>query len=306
MVGSTMVDPIDDIARQARQGSVSAIIQVLNEKLVDSGVRTRAILADGVLQLLCEAATPEQLEQSPLVDRIRQILESIQPRNIRRININSRIVREQQLLWLEEVSRDPQHQLLWAQEITLARMNPLKRLFEDWFADKPEYAKTMPKSNRDEKAQQHFWRGLVGGISFSMLLLLIGWVVADWMGLKLGSQMQAVTTPTNQPSSAPIAPSQPDPFVQAVRIAEQAVVDGQAAQTPADWLDLAARWQRASDLMAQIPAGDTRYKTAQDRTQVYRKNSEVAMIKAERQRQPALGNTPSPNPPPSPNTSPNN
>ncbi|MBD2465429.1 hypothetical protein H6G89_30950 [Oscillatoria sp. FACHB-1407] len=291
-----MVDPIDDIARQARQGSVSAIIQVLNEKLVDSGVRTRAIFADGVLQLLCEAATPEQLEQTTLVDRIRQILESIQPRNIRRININSRIVREQQLLWLEEVNRDPEHQLLWSQEITLARMNPLKRLFEDWFAEKPEYAKTLPKTNRENKAQQHFWRGLVGGVSFSLLLLLVGWVVADWMGLRLGSQIQAVTTPTDEASPTPAAPSQPDPFVQAVRIAEQAVVDGQSAQTPADWLDLAARWQRASDLMAQIPPGDSRYKTAQDRTQVYRQNSEVAMLKAERQRQqPAANVKPSPN-----------
>jgi hypothetical protein len=70
-----MRDPMDDIARQAHQGSVAAIIQTLNEQLSDAGVRTRAVFADGVLQLLCEAASKEQLEQSVLVVKIRQILE---------------------------------------------------------------------------------------------------------------------------------------------------------------------------------------------------------------------------------------
>ncbi|MHC5826972.1 MAG: hypothetical protein ACYT04_66665, partial [Nostoc sp.] len=83
-----VVDRINDIAWQAHQGSVAAIIQLLNEKLAKSGVRTRAIFSDGVLQLLCEAARVEQLEQSPVVEQIQQILESIAPRQIRRVNIN--------------------------------------------------------------------------------------------------------------------------------------------------------------------------------------------------------------------------
>src|ERR671932_2720775 len=85
MVLKNMRDPVDDIARQARQGSVAAIIQTLNEQLADVGVRTRAVFAAGVLQLLCEAATKEQLEQSVLIAQIRQILEDIAPRNIRRV-----------------------------------------------------------------------------------------------------------------------------------------------------------------------------------------------------------------------------
>ena len=116
-----MVDQINDIAWQAHQGSVAAIIQILNERLANSGVRTRAIFEKGVLQLLCEASTVDKLEQSILVKQIRQILESIAPRNIRRVNINSRIVREQQLLWLEEISRDPENQLLWSEEVTLVK-----------------------------------------------------------------------------------------------------------------------------------------------------------------------------------------
>ncbi len=49
-----MVNIVDDIARQARQGSVAAIIQILNDRLAEIGVRTRAVFADGVLQLLCD------------------------------------------------------------------------------------------------------------------------------------------------------------------------------------------------------------------------------------------------------------
>ena len=123
-----MSGTMEDIARQAHQGSVVAIIQTLNERLADFGVRTRAILADGVLQVLCEAAKPEQLEQSILVSQIQEILEEISPRNIRRVRINSRIVREEQLLWLEEISRDPDNQLLWYEDITLTRPNFFKQL----------------------------------------------------------------------------------------------------------------------------------------------------------------------------------
>lgn len=46
-----MVDRINDIAWQAHQGSVAAIIQLLNENLAHLGVRTRAVFSNGVLQL---------------------------------------------------------------------------------------------------------------------------------------------------------------------------------------------------------------------------------------------------------------
>ena len=92
---------MSDVAKQARQGSVAAIIQVLNEQLADLGVRTRAVIASGVLQILCEASTVEQLEQEQVVSRVQQILEEISPFGLRRVQVNSRLVREQQMLWLE-------------------------------------------------------------------------------------------------------------------------------------------------------------------------------------------------------------
>jgi hypothetical protein len=309
-----MVDPMDDIVRQARQGSVSAIIQVLNEKLAGSGIRTRAMFSQGVLQLLCEGAKPDQLEQPVIVPQVRQILESLQPRHIRKANINCRVVREQQLLWLEEISRDPDNQLLWSEEITLRQPTLMQRLTQDakdrrQGAARVEMPKSAPKLAREKKV---FWRGLVGGASLSLFLLLLGWATYGWLSPKLAGQPAATETakapsPEASPSPAPASPAsaastqpkpssspvtaasqrpaspKPDPFADAVRLAEGTVTTGQAAQTPAEWLEVATRWQRASDLMSQVSASDPRYVTAQDRVNQYRQNSETALQRAQSQ-----------------------
>ncbi|MBD2089818.1 hypothetical protein H6F67_08120 [Microcoleus sp. FACHB-1515] len=297
-----MVDPMDDIARQARQGSVAAIIQILNEKLANSGVRTRAMFADGALQLLCEAPKIEQLEQASLVDRVRQILERISPRNVRRVNINSRIVREQQLLWLEEIQRNPED-LLWSEEITLARGNPVQRFFEDRKTARALKVVKPTPSPREERAKRQFWRGILGGVSFSVLLLILGGVVYKWLQNSQVAEVENTTQVANEaalrgggasvstsPAATPAATSaasptpSTDPFVQAVRLAEQTAREGKTAKTSADWLNLASRWQEASDLMAKVTAQDSRYATAQDRIQAYRRNSEAALKEAQRLR----------------------
>lgn len=289
-----MTSTVNDIVKQANQGSVAAIIQVLNEKLADSGVRTRAIFADGVLQLLCEAATAEQLEPSELIGQIRHTLEAIAPRNIRRVNINSRIVREQQLLWLDEISRDPENQLLWSQEITLNKPNLLRHMLNEWHQQAALQKPSLPTRSAVQQRERHqFWRGLVGGASASLLLLLGGWALYSWLSApkrQAIAPLQAIN-PAASPEPAPIqSPStqvrpvnKQDDFAIAVRLAQQASQDGLIAQSQAQWLELAARWQRASDLMASVPAQDERYKTAQDRVAVYRKNKELALEKANQQ-----------------------
>ncbi|MBW4649490.1 MAG: hypothetical protein KME06_12500 [Kastovskya adunca ATA6-11-RM4] len=281
-----MVDPIDDIALQARQGSVAAIIQILNERLAEDNVRTRAVFAEGVLQLLCEAAKPEQLEQSTLVAKVRQNLEEIAPRNIRRVRINSRIVREQQLLWLEEINRDPETQLLWSEEITLAKPNFFKRRTEERKRrlTAPKKKPALPKvASTSLRGKRTFWQGIAGGAGISVAILLVAWLLYSQLGLRLRRQGQTeVSTSTVEAIASPspaVSPSPtPDPFVEAVRLAEQAAVAGQTANTPAQWLELAATWQRASDLMGAVPPNDPagRYKTAQNRMVLYRQNSEAA------------------------------
>lgn len=295
-----MTNPANDIVKQASQGSVAAIIQVLNEKLADSGVRTRAMLDDhGVLQLLCEAPTAEQLEPSLLIDQIRQILEGLAPRNLKRININSRIVREQQLLWLEEISRDPAGQLLWSQEITLNRPNFLQQIQKDWQSNKERLTSSTlsVRSPRQLREQRQFWRGgLVGGISVAVLLLA-GWALYSKLISTPTEQIQARTTQPENSSVNSISTaakptvdaangseksvSKSDPFASAVRLAEQASQEGQTASSQDDWRKLAQRWQEASDLMSSVPSSDRRYAVAQDRVNLYRQYSQSALQKAE-------------------------
>ncbi|MEH2338340.1 hypothetical protein [Nostoc sp.] len=299
-----MVDRINDIVWQAHQGSVAAIIQLLNEKLAKSGVRTRAIFSNGVLQLLCEAARVEQLEQSPLVEQIQQILESIAPRHIRLVNINSRIVREQQLLWLKEIDSDRENQLLWSQEITLIQPNILKQLIKDFTEAQAELGKpNFPKAPvsrplvliNKEKHENKPKKKILAAAGLCSLLLL-GWVVYAQLGNNLKNLMQLETskslttenindnkaqTPSRAANNSLSEPSD-DPFAISVRIANQASASGKTATTSTQWLEIAAKWQRASDLMGTVPQNHIRYQEAKIRTQLYKKYSEAAQKEADK------------------------
>lgn len=285
-MNSTMIASIDDIAKQARQGSVAAIIQLLNEKLASSGVRTRAVLAEGVLQILCESRSEEPLEQSSLVDRIREILESLAPKNIRHVNINSRLVREQQLLWLEEITRDPKNQLLWSEKIVLSKPNSIKRLVEDIRTDRTEPRKlllsltTSSAAAEQKRQQRELLNGLIMGVGFALLLGLgVGWYWYQGQGreqVQTQPQSTAEVTPNTTPTS-----EYTENFAQAVRLAEQASARGKNAATSEEWLAIAALWDQASRLMASVPPEHPRYKTAQNRTASYRENSQSTQRKAE-------------------------
>lgn len=304
-----MTDRINDIAWQAHLGSVAAIIQVLNQKLANSGVRTRAIFADGVLQLLCEARTVDKLEQSTLVKQIQQILESIAPRNIRRVNINSRIVQEQQLLWLEEISRAPGNYLLWSEEITLAQPTIIQQVIQDFQERKIEQAKpNLPKSQYssslvviNKNKHKKYLRGqMLNTLGLCLFLFILGWSAYGWLDGRWNLMAQQVLkslSPTvksserltnQEPNIRPLVsiPSDStldeDFFAAAVRIANQASTMGRNAQTSIQWLDLAARWQRASDLMSKVPSNHSRYQEAQIRTKLYREYSEAAQKEADK------------------------
>lgn len=279
-----MVDRINDIAWQAHQGSVAAIIQLLNDNLAKSGVRIRAVFADGVLQLLCEAAKVELLEQSSLVAQIHQILESIAPRNIRRVNINSRIVREQQLLWLTEIERE--NQLLWSQEITLTQPNAMQQIIKDFQTSKELGQHTLPEfsplthKDKSRKSTKMKWQLALG----LCLFLFLGWIMYTQFGeqlknlVKLDNNNNFANANSNSKQSADNKSD--DSFAAAVRIANQASAAGKTATTSTQWLELAAMWQRASDLMAAVPSDHSRYQEAKIRTQLYKKYSEIAQEEA--------------------------
>jgi hypothetical protein len=291
---STAMNPANDIRKQAHQGSVTAIIQVLNQDLADLGVRTRAVFDGGVLQLLCEADTPGQLSVETLPDRVKVILESIAPRGVRRVNVNSRIVREQQLLWLDEINRDPD-KLLWSKEVSLTRPNFVKTMVED-FKDSiaPNPDAIMGLSPRQEREKRQFWRGILGGVGATIALLTGGWLI--YQALQGPANTPANTTANSGNSSnpqpnptqppVPVASQKPTPtpnsdgFGSAVRLAEEAAAAGSKAQTPEDWKTIADKWGKASDLMAQVPQTDKNYATALDRTSRYKNNQTSALTKA--------------------------
>ncbi|MBE9076862.1 hypothetical protein IQ241_06065 [Romeria aff. gracilis LEGE 07310] len=300
-----MTNPANDILGQARQGSVAAIIQILNERLADSGIRTRAMFSDGILQLLCEAKTPEQLEKSFVVERVQQILEAIAPHRIRKVNVNSRIVREHQLLWLEEISRDPERFLLWSEIITLKQPNLLRRLQPPSKAP-PSKVSLGQRQPVQPGRPSPLMVGIAGTTAAALLL------AAVWAGRSGPTQVTEAPVapvalperppePGTEPAAAPetfattVAPSEPaaatppappapaetappaDPFADAVRLAEATSARGKTATTAAEWLELAASWQRASDLMAEVTPESDRYAIAQDRVKVYRANSQEAL-----------------------------
>jgi hypothetical protein len=282
-----MVNRINNIAWQAHQGSVAAMIQLLNEKLGIYGVRTRAIFADGVLQILCEAATVEQLEQSTLIEQIRLILESIAPRNIRRVNVNCRIVREEQLLWLEEINRDRENQLLWSQEITLTQPNIVQQLIRDvaevYSQSKNQIlSKSQVSLINQDKYKTPKKIGIVAGAGVCSLLLL-AWVIYFQSFNTANETSAEVPTPGAKKEASTAAYNfSHDHFAEAVRIANQASATGKTATTSVQWLALAAQWQRASDLMGQVSPSHSRYQEAQIRTKLYKEYSEAAKKEAEK------------------------
>ena len=312
-----MVNQINDIASQASQGSIAAIIQVLNEKLANSGVRTRAVFDSGVLQLLCEARTKESLDKSSLVQKIKQILESIAPRNVHRVNINSRIVREQQLLWLEEINRDPENQLLWSEQITLKKPNVLKRIIRDFKENKKESQKIQlpqPQSSRHlivsnkSKPKKSFLGGMMNVFGLCFLILSAGWLTYYFLGSRIKNSIETATLRYEAPNESKIKSSKPtdtnknqlktpvvdssqaasknledDIFYTAIRIANQAVEDRKTANTSDKWLDVAEKWQYASDLMAEVPSSHSRFKEAQSRIQLYKEYSDLAKEKASKE-----------------------
>lgn len=285
---SGLVDDI--ITQQAHKGSIAAIIQVLNLRLAEIGVRTRAIFVDGVLQLLCEATQAEHLDQSHVVPQVQNILESISPRHVHRVRINSRLVQEQQLLWFDDISQDPERQLLWYEDITLSQPNLLTQLIEevqDYWYQFPHPVKSRTSDVFQVREQRQFQKGLIGGASLGVGAMLLAVGLYHW--LTSASGLPTFSLPTTQPSptenlSQPSFSSESDKetFNQAVRIAQQAVLAGEQATTAAQWRDIAQQWQEASRLMTQVSSDYERYTTAQNRAALYQRNAEVAEAEAEK------------------------
>lgn len=269
---------MNNIAKPTVQGSTRAIIHTLNEQMADLGVRSRAIFSNGILQVLCEAAEADHLEKSTIVPRVREILESISPRNIRRVRINSRLLHGQQLLWLETIREDPENHLLWSEDIILRKPNIFKQRRINNHSQ-PLSVNTNSASQLRE--QNQFQKGLIGGIIISFIIGVLAFSLYYWLqsqffnALNADSQPISESSPSNQPLSSA------EKFREAVKLAEEATAEGKVADTEQEWIEIANKWQQASDLMADVSPDFERYEIAQDRAFVYQKNSEQAQTEAD-------------------------
>jgi hypothetical protein len=268
--------PINDSFKQARQGSISAIIQVLNEKLAGRGIRTRAMVDNNILQLLCEAESAENLDQSMLVKAVRSVLEEVSPRNVRRVNINARIIQEQQLLWLDELKSDPDKQPLWSEEMTLVRPNLMRHRFEEIKGLWGNKGMTLPvlgasnsrwKGDRKPASKVPLWVGV--GVLTTLVLGVAYWRMPG--GDETASQ-NVIASPEKPKRDQTLV----DPFDRAVSLAGEASAEGTKANSPEEWKAIALKWKAASDLMGQVPESHPRYELAQNRTKTYQANQVIA------------------------------
>ncbi|NJN76554.1 MAG: hypothetical protein HC796_10700 [Synechococcaceae cyanobacterium RL_1_2] len=116
-----------DLRYQARAGSVTAIIQILNEQLASMAIRTRAVLNQNVLHVLCEGQQLDQGAQTQVVLRVKETLEAIAPTNFKKAHIYGRLAKEEQVLWFEAIQSNPDREVLWSERVKLKQPNLLKR-----------------------------------------------------------------------------------------------------------------------------------------------------------------------------------
>ncbi|MET0099210.1 hypothetical protein [Limnospira platensis] len=273
------MDAINDLIKQAHQGSVVAIVEVLNYYLAESQVIIRAVFVGGILQLLCEGKKAEYLDKSYLVREIKEVLETIAPRKIRRVSIHSRVFNQHQLLWLEDILESPDSELLWSENITLKKPHI--------WAGLPGYPSgglidSYPSQELVEKQQVN--RGiLIAIISIIVLLIVGGFAVYQWLILAVPQWFKSDSTsvtPTPNPTISDDVLSDEELFKQAVQLAENAAALGKDAMTESEWLEIADKWRAAADLMEAVSPSYPRYATAQNRVALYRRNQEIALSEA--------------------------
>jgi hypothetical protein len=262
---------MNDINKQAHKGRIAAIIEILNQEMTDLGVTNRAIYINNILQLLCEAKNAESLEKSIVVSKVRGILESISPPNIRRVHINSRIRQEKQLLWLEDITQDPENQLLWSEKIILKKPN----IFYKISGSNPRDSAIESLSNQPKSSQ--IQQNLIWAIAVTVVLILMGFLLYNALQFQLLESLQSQSQ--NDIKSSPQPPeilSSAQQFSRGVKIAEEAASEGKFADTRQEWLEIAQKWQQAADSMEVVSPDFERYATAQNRAALYRRNQEQA------------------------------
>lgn len=306
MVGIMVANNVKHLTKKAYQGNITAIRQLLNGQLQETGVQTKVTLGvNGTLEILCEADHPENLDKDRIVPCIRHNLDQLSPRPFREVHIQSCLIKEEQSLWVSSLSHTARQNLLWSVDLEIQPLPWLQRALRTWglclptlppmprresmtfsalsSLTKPTESLPIIQTNRSPQfafpsstAPQHI-KLILGAIAVGCC----GWLVHDWWQLRQQSQPLFTPITIEENNLDQHHPASFDPFSEAIRLATQAAAVGQTATTYGQWLDLANRWQRASALMALVTPDHPHYGEAQTRVLSYRQNSTVALAKAE-------------------------
>lgn len=271
---------MEDLSHRAQQGSLTAMTQILNDELREIGVTIKiAVTEKGVLQILCEAGHPENLDKPIILRYLQRSLQDIAPRAIRDVYIRSRLTNDTQCLWVANLTPEARRKLLWSEKIQIQHLSFWEKLL-------PPQQKPRQQHPLRRRLRLNYTTKVILGTMFGTIACGgLSWLVSDWWQLKFRA-LAPVTVPiTVAAKSDRVTPQgQPavseDAFTQAVRLANQAALDGQTAASYGEWLSLATRWQQASALMASVAQNHPRYTEAQIRVLSYRQNSEAALAQA--------------------------
>ncbi|CDM94056.1 MAG: hypothetical protein P5702_05930 [Limnospira sp. PMC 1291.21] len=86
------------------------------------------------------------------------------------------------------------------------------------------------------------------------------------------------TPQTAEPAAPPTVPT--DPWRDGINAAMNAATLAQTAQSQAEWNAVASEWQKASELMSQVPQDSENYQAAQERVGQYAENQRIAQQRA--------------------------
>lgn len=263
---------MEDLSHRAHQ-RLTTITQILNEQLQETGVTTKvAAPAKGILQILCEAGHPENLDKAFIIRCIQRSLNEIAPRYIHDVYIKSRLTNDTQCLWVANLTQEARCKLLWSEKIQIQHLSLWQKLFPK---------KYRSPRLRDRRIHLNYTTKVVISTMLGTIATgALGWIVYDWWQLRFHPESIPATLPAPTVTLPPSPVFNGDAFNQGIRLANQAAFDGQTARTYGQWVALANRWQQAADLMAMIPPEHTRYTEAQTRVLGYRRNSEAALAQA--------------------------
>lgn len=81
-----------------------------------------------------------------------------------------------------------------------------------------------------------------------------------------------------EPAATPTVAT--DPWREGINAAMNAATLAQSAQSQAEWNAVASEWQKASELMSQVPQNSENYQAAQERVRQYAENQRIAQQRA--------------------------